>query len=70
MEVWVMHQEQVAKQCAENLLQASIIAEDEVEAIVAQCFKLNPKDLLATLIESHYLLEALNDKYNQVYRLN
>ena len=62
----MMDYSEVAKICAYNLLEAGIIREDEVPLAVKGFTKLDPKDLIVTLIETHYLR---NNRITGVYPL-
>ncbi len=47
----------VSEQCAQNLVEAGIIQSSEKDMAIAQFKRLDPKDLVASLMETHYLRE-------------
>jgi len=51
----------VIKQTVQNMIEAGVVKPDEYEMFTEQLYQLDPKDLVATLLESHNMREQAQD---------
>ena len=68
MEAYIIEREAVIRRIAQNVAESTDVSGDELadkmQTVFAELSKLDPKDLIATLLESHQLRESLGDKRN------
>ena len=58
MDTFFFDRDVVAKQTLQNLIHAGIVEPENAQSAIVAILSLDPKDLLAVLMESHQMAEA------------
>ena len=68
MEAYIIDRDTVIRRIAQNVAESTDVSKDELadkmQAIFTELSKMDSKDLIACLLESHQLREGLGDKRN------
>jgi len=59
MNILVLNRNRVIKQTVQNMVEAGVVMPEEAEKFTEQLQQLDPKDLLAALLESHMMKDQL-----------
>ena len=60
MNIFILQRDTAIKQIVQNMVEAGVVKAEEDKQYTAQLQQLDPKDLLATLVESHMIREQMN----------
>jgi hypothetical protein len=60
VDIPITDRENIINQAARNLVDAGVVSEKEIPMVVEEFGRLDPKDLIATLLETHILKEAMS----------
>lgn len=62
--VYILSRDTLIKQTVQNMIEAGFILPNEAEMFTNQLLRLDPKDLLCALLESHDLREQAPERIN------
>ncbi len=58
MSIYILDRDAVIKQTVQNMIEAGLVKPEEYDLFTGQLQRLDPKDLVAVLLESHMFRES------------